>query len=166
VLAIPLSRVGGGSACYVRHHHAMKNIIIVLCLVLAISATWLFLRRSAPSVPRDISISFLGLTNDTDIESAAMFSLTNGGDFPVHYSVRSLDFKTPNGWTATDPGASSRFGDDIKPGKVSMVWRIPVPKSGYVWRLTLSCAEEVKNPDGKWQDSGRQYSIVSSEITP
>jgi hypothetical protein len=144
----------------------MKSIIIISCLVLAILAGWLFFHRSVPSAPHDISVSYLGLTNDTDIGVAAMFGVTNSSDHTVFYGVTSLDFKTPDGWSSTDPGPKGRFGSWIEPGKAHMFWRIPAPQSGRVWRLTLDCAEATKTPDGKLQGNGRHYTIISSEITP
>ncbi len=158
------NRPGASRPHFMKRQH---TIVINTAILAAIFITGCSKpHRTTPPAPRDISISYLGLTNDADIGLAAMFSLTNSSYQQVYYSVSSLDFRTQSGWNPTDPGASRRFGDSIEPGKASMVWRIPAPKSRSVWRLTLSCVEEVKTRDGNWQGTGRKYSIVGPEITP
>jgi hypothetical protein len=131
----------------------MKKLVIILSLVVVGLGAWLFLR---PSAPRDISVSYLGTTNDTDIGMIAMFSVTNRSDQPVRFGISSLDFKTTDGWTPAGPDILGRYGDMVVARNARMVWRISEPKPGEVWRLTLSCVA----------GDGRHYSLVIPEITP
>jgi hypothetical protein len=135
----------------------MKKLIIILLLALVGSGVWLLLHRDRSH--HDISIGYIGSTNDVDFGTVAVFSITNHSDKPVRYNVSSLDFKTATGWTSSAPATLGGFGDIVVSGSGSMVWRIPPPKSAGIWRLTLSCVEGS-------QGNGRHYSIVTPEVAP
>ncbi len=136
-------------------------LLAALLVCLALMATAVIM-ATRPSPRPELSLAFLGYTNDPRFGAAARFGLTNLSAFDV--AVRLPMIEVQDDWV---PGHVREIVDDrsddwsatIQPGEFCLLTR-PAPKLAATWRLTVLAAAD----RGVFQQLGYETADILDDV--